>query len=149
MTQTSTPEAASPVPGTADEAIIANKQLLMDALRAAGGKRAQIDYSGDGDSGQVNDVVVEPAIPLAREVPFFASSSTFEGGAWQVTYKQVALSLQHALEAFAYDVVTKHHDGYENGDGGSGEVIFDCESGGVLLEHRDYYVECVSTETQL
>jgi hypothetical protein len=149
MTDLSTIGSTVLVPSNADEAIQANKLLLLEALRAAGCKTALVGYYGEGDSGSVNDVKVEPEIDLQLQVAFFAPSNHFEAGVWHVSYRKVLMPLHCALEAFADDVVVKHHEGYENGDGGSGELTFDCDSGEVRLDHRDYYVESVSTETVL
>ncbi|MGS1053287.1 DUF6878 family protein [Burkholderia glumae] len=43
----------------------------------------------------------------------------------------------------------RHHPGFENNDGGSGEVYFEVDSMRVWIEHRDYYTESIYSENEL
>ena len=63
-------------------------------------------------------------------------------------FQQDAL-LDIALSDYAMEAVYQHHRGWENNEGGYGEVIFDCEAGTVRIEHFDYFVESEYTETEL
>ena len=139
------------------EHLQANKRTLIAALTVAGTATvAQIEYEGSGDSGSVQDV----CITLGNGLPFddqvtidvLDRESCFTDGSWQHHTTVKSTTLRQALEDFAEEVLEELHDGWENNDGASGEVIFVLGKDGteeVRVEHNDYFTESDYTETQL
>ena len=130
-----------------------NRRILLATLAQAGAITATATYVGCGDSGGVEDVSVE----MPAEAPFdmlalvtvFAERSVFENGEWQTTIVEHQLSIEQALRDFADEAIDVVHGGWENGDGGSGSVIFDCQAGTVRIEHTAYFSDSDYEETTL
>ena len=94
------------------------RAALIAQLRALGISEITAEYEGYGDSGNVEDVTVQPADvkllePLATEVGDFA---------WSLAYH--------------------HHPGFENNEGGYGTLTWDITGDSITLDHADRYVEC-------
>ncbi len=130
-----------------------NKALLLQALKATGAVQATVSYSGSGDEGGAENVEARGAdgapLDLGGSVSQFVEHSHYADGRWQSAVADEERPLDDALLDFAMEAVNAHHGGWENNDGGAGEVIFDCTSDSVRLEHKDYYIESVCTETTL
>lgn len=137
----------------ADTILSHNRTVLLDALRAAGAASAVVTYSGYGDSGNTNEIQILDAegqeIRGNQTVSIQREDGRYVDGQWQSTCFAADMSLRDALDAFADRVVGHYHAGYENGDGGEGEITFDCASGTVRMAHRDFYTEHVNTDTEL
>jgi hypothetical protein len=158
MTPEQTSESASatgPARYVIDESSVIgrNRRVLLAMLSQAGAVTATATYVGCGDSGGVEDVSVE----MPAEVPFnmlapvtvFAEQGVFENGQWQTTIVEQDLSIEQALRDFADEAIDLVHGGWENGDGGSGSVIFDCQAGTVRIEHTAYFTDSDYEETTL
>lgn len=99
----------------ADAQQSAKRELLaaIPTLRGLGLQQVRIDYSGGGDSGQADSVVTTPNISLPTE-------------------------LEELLKDKAYELAP---GGFENNDGGFGNVAIDVEAEEITHEHADYYTE--------
>jgi hypothetical protein len=100
----------------------ASRAELMAQLRALGISEITAEYEGYGDSGNVEDVTVQPAEvklpePLATEVGDFA---------WSLAYH--------------------HHPGFENNEGGYGTLTWDLRNDSITLDHSNRYIETDTTE---
>lgn len=148
-------DATEPARYVIDEASVLgrNRRILLATLVQAGAITATATYVGCGDSGGVEDVSVEmPAeapFDMAALVTVFAERGVFENGEWQTTTVEQQLSIEQALRDFADEVIDVVHGGWENGDGGSGSVIFDCQAGTVRIEHTAYFTDSDYEETTL
>ena len=148
-------DATDPARHVIDEASVLgrNRRILLATLVQAGAVTATATYVGCGDSGGVEDVSVEmPAeapFDMAALVTVFAERGVFENGEWQTTTVEQQLSIEQALRDFADEVIDVVHGGWENGDGGSGSVIFDCQAGTVRIEHTAYFTDSDYEETTL
>jgi len=148
-------DATEPARYVIDEASVLgrNRRILLATLAQAGAITATATYVGCGDSGGVEDVSVEmPAeapFDMAALVTVFAERGVFENGEWQTTTVEQQLSIEQALRDFADEVIDVVHGGWENGDGGSGSVIFDCQAGTVRIEHTAYFTDSDYEETTL
>jgi hypothetical protein len=96
----------------------AARNELLPQLRGLGITEVTAEYEGYGDSGNIEDVTVQPvgiALPddLATKLGDFA---------WSVAYHQ--------------------HPGFENNEGGYGTLTWDVTADSIALDHADRYVEC-------
>jgi len=96
----------------------ASRVELLAQLCALGISEVTAEYEGYGDSGNVEDVTVQPSEvqlpePLATKVGDFA---------WSLAYH--------------------HHPGFENNEGGYGTLTWDIAADSITLDHADRYVEC-------
>ena len=96
----------------------ATRAELIVQLRALGINEVTAEYEGYGDSGNVEDVNVQPA-----EV-------------------QLPEALVTAVGDFAWSLAYHHHPGFENNEGGYGELTWDVSADSITLDHADRYVEC-------
>lgn len=144
-----------PTPPTLDEASILglNKRLLLSALRQAGIAQVTVTYVGMGDSGGVEGV--EAAAPEGTHfdglapVTVHAQRASYNDGAWQTVEVEQSMPIEQALRDFADEIVDWLHGGWENGDGASGSVVFDCASDSVRVEHTAYFTDSDYEETVL
>ena len=98
--------------------IKAARAALLSQLRALGVKEVTAEYEGYGDSGNVEDITLQPnGIALLPEL-----SSKLEDFAWSFSYDQ--------------------HPGFENNEGGYGTLTWDILADSITLDHADRYVEC-------
>lgn len=136
-----------------DQILAHNRAVLLDALRAAGAATAVIRYSGYGDEGNANETSIVTATGESlrgdQTVTVVCEDSRYVNDQWQSAQMAAVISLRDALDAFADRAVALHHPGFENNDGGEGEITFDCAAGTVCMAHRDYYVESCCTDTDL
>jgi len=91
---------------------------LLAQLRALGVTEVIAEYEGYGDSGNVEDVMVQPNdVELPDDL-----STRVEDFAWSFSYE--------------------HHPGFENNEGGYGTLTWDVGKDSITLDHADRYVEC-------
>ncbi|QKL61258.1 hypothetical protein HI808_06030 [Ralstonia solanacearum] len=138
---------------TTDPVLSHNRTVLLDALHAAGAATAVISYSGYGDSGNANEIQIldagGQAVTGDQTVSLMREDARYVDGQWQSTHALTDMSLRDALDAFGDRAVSLHHPGFENNEGGDGEITFDCIAGTVCMAHRDHYVEHIHTDTDL
>ena len=91
-------------------------------LRALGVTSIEVQYEGYGDSGNVEDVVVTPdAITLTEE-------------------------LRRRVEDFGWDFAYALSPGFENNEGGYGELTWVLEVDKIDVSHSNRYIETNTTE---
>jgi len=96
----------------------AARGALLAQLRALGITQVTAEYEGYGDSGNIEDVTVQPVgIGLPDDL-----STKVGDFAWAVAYDQ--------------------HPGFENNEGGYGTLTWDIVADSITLDHADRYVEC-------
>jgi hypothetical protein len=130
-----------------------NKRILLTALREAGAATATVTYEGGGDSGYVESVDIQDAdgaeIERSSRVAYCAVESRLESGAWHPAIVEKERPLEEALSDFAMAAVYLRHGGWENNEGGCGNVMFDTATGVVRIEHTAYFTESFCEETLL
>lgn len=97
---------------------------LLPRLEAAHVVRVRVEYSGQGDSGQVDDALYEYA------------DGTPDG-------LEVSDKLDTEVKNLA-DQLTP--DGYENSEGGQGTVTINVAAKTMTLEHGDYVTDLVHND---
>ncbi len=123
-----------------------NKHSLAASMRQLGASSVVVTYSGGGDEGRIDAISFFPP-----EVPAGDSSACValmryhwdpaaQCGATELAFEDMALpDVAEALCDFA--VSSTGHNGYENGEGGSGTFTLQAADASAELEHSDYYTE--------
>ena len=126
---------------------------LFELLAAAGLHRATVSYCGTGDSGGPEGVSFERPDGSALEpMPCLSLrqfADNYVDGQWRQHIIQAEYRLDDALTDLAMALVEELHSGWEDGDGASGEVIFDVQDAKVLVQHNAYFTDSTSTVTIL
>jgi len=104
------------------EANAANRGIVFDALAAASIASVTVEFDGEGDSGQI------------EQVTFCREDESCEAPEQTVAFLQVSrntskpsstfVPLREAVESLCYDYLTQAQDGWENNDGAFGEFTF-------------------------
>jgi hypothetical protein len=108
--------------GRAAEQRVETRAALLTELRALGVTSIEVQYEGYGDSGNVEDVVVTPdTISLTED-------------------------LRRWVEDFGWDFAYALSPGFENNEGGYGELTWSLEADKINVSHSNRYVETNTTE---
>jgi hypothetical protein len=128
---------------TLSETTKANKAVIFEALSAAGIDLVNVTFDGEGDSGQIENIVArkgEAQIPLSDQTVIVQSASW--DGKGVTTQEQ---SLREAVERLCYDFLEQEYGGWENNDGAFGEFILDVVGKTVELEFNGRYSDVHTT----
>ena len=101
-----------------------NKELLQ-LLSGLKIKRITVQYSGSGDSGQTDDIDVEPSSRANLLDENFDDKET----------------IREALDRICWSAIEDQHDGFYNNEGGFGELVIDVLEKTIQLNHTDYIQE--------
>lgn len=129
----------------------ANRSALLNALAAAGVTMLVVNYDGCGDSGQFGEWNATLADGKTVALADIETTECVDMAKvnYDLTVEHVFEPLEQAVETFCYDVLEHRHSGYENGDGGRGEFVFDVGAGTIRLTHDDAYTAYDTTEHEL
>lgn len=113
-----------------------DRATVMAALKACGITKVVIRYDGYGDSGGVEECTVEGGkgqesltVPVQTVILDWSSAE-----------KTIQMApLRDVLETLAMQYVAVEHSGWENNDGGSGNVAFDPIADTVTVSHTENY----------
>ncbi len=124
-----------------------NKVMVLEALRAHGIERVEIEYSGSGDSGQINEISNHGFARDAQGLPTFTDK-------WpevriMLIGENEPRTLEDTVEWMAWQLLTVKHEGWENNDGGQGTIAFDVPSNMITLSHGQNYTETTHTDTEI
>lgn len=121
----------------------AKKSAVFDALTTAGITSVTVNFNGEGDSGQIEEVVAfvgdtpqklpDVAIPVQDAAYGRAESAAS------------ARSLADSIETLCYDYLSQEHGGWENNDGAFGEFTLNVADRTVELEFNGRYSEFHTT----
>lgn len=115
-------------------ALPGRKVAVLDALRAASITSVSVEYNGEGDSGQVDYIV-------ARKGDSDVDPAT--------TTLSAGRSLHDEVDDFAWELLDVYHGGFENNDGGQGQITIDVSAGTVTLDHNDRITDLFNTVTEV
>jgi hypothetical protein len=116
-----------------------NKPLVFDALAAAGLTLVEVEFDGEGDSGQIEGVYAYAGDARA-ELP--ESSLTLHQVAQNKTDpRTTTVSLHDAIETLCYDYLSQAHGGWENNDGAYGKFEFDVGSRSIRLDFNERFTD--------
>jgi len=107
---------------SAAEQRVVTRAALLTELRALGMTKIEVQYEGYGDSGNVEDVVVTPdTITLTED-------------------------LRRRVEDFGWDFAYALSPGFENNEGGYGELTWVLKTDKIDVSHSNRYIETNTTE---
>ena len=106
----------------AAEQRVQTRVALLSELRAIGVTSIEVQYEGYGDSGNVEDVVVSPDTITLPE------------------------ALRRQVEDFGWDFAYALSPGFENNEGGYGELTWAIEADKIDVSHSNRYIETDTTE---
>lgn len=115
-------------------ALPGRKAELLAALRAAGITSVSVEYNGEGDSGQVDDILAHRGDTKIKAAATILSTGR---------------SLSDEIDDFAWELLDVYHGGFENNDGGQGQITIDVAAGTVTLDHNDRVTEFLNTVTEV
>jgi hypothetical protein len=113
------------------------KDRVLGILHTNGVATVTVGYSGDGDSGQVDDIVGLDANGVAVDLVFAGMPADETKG------------LHEMIEEFAWDVIAFEHDGFENNDGGFGSLEIDVEARTIKWVHNNNVTTYETTEYEI
>ena len=121
------------------EANIINKTVLFDALSAAGITSVTVNFNGEGDSGQIEDINADAngnphALPDIQIEIQQVAWGTGQRDSHQAT-------LRDAVEELCYDYLEQEHGGWENNDGAFGEFTFEVAGRTITLQFNGRYCD--------
>jgi len=114
-----------------------NKAVVFDALAAACLTRVAVEFDGEGDSGQINDITA-----YTGESPAGLPSTSLKlhrapqnGG----DLRTAEADLRDAIETLCYDYLSQTHGGWENNDGAYGAFEFDIPNRSIRLDFNERF----------
>jgi len=114
-----------------------NKAIVFDALAAAGLTLVEVEFDGEGDSGQIEGIYAYRGDAIA-ELPL--SSVTLHQAAHNKgDPKTTTASLHDAVEILCYDYLSQTHGGWENNDGAYGTFAFDVAERSIRLDFNERF----------
>jgi len=114
-----------------------NKATLFNALALAGVTKVVVSFDGYGDSGQIEDIEaldVDGTIAMPD-----AMVELVESRSPQTESDRSMVRIETAVESLAWDVLEGTHSGWENEQGGYGDIIFDVAANSITLDYNERY----------
>lgn len=116
-----------------------NKTLVFDALVAAGVTHLTVEFDGEGDGGQIDEVS-----PMAGELPVDLPSTSVATHSIALDRQTLTTSeqtLRGAIEHLCYAFLEEKQAGWENNDGAYGEFQFDVADRTIQLVFNARYTD--------
>lgn len=92
------------------------RQGWVATLRQQNVKTLTAQYSGYGDSGNIEDIQLELGVSLAADI-------------------------EEQLRDFLWSVAYNEHPGFENNDGGEGTLTWDITADSLTIEHGEHVMQ--------
>ena len=141
------------------EIMALNEPILLKVLHEIGVIKILVSYSGSGDSGEIDDIEFFTEGDFApsnidvqdlahdRLVEIHVLGSSYISDKWIPDLQTELVALYTAIEYYCNDWLEIEHPGYENDDGGQGEMTINVVEGEFILDHNDRYVQLANTIT--
>jgi hypothetical protein len=120
-----------------------NKAIVFDALAAAEITRVNVTFDGEGDSGQIDNIVAFKGDVVTKipETTVTVQTSNWDGS----EVRSNDLSMTDAIERLCYDFLEQEYGGWENNDGAYGEFTLKVADKTVELEFNGRYTDVATT----
>jgi hypothetical protein len=115
-----------------------NKSAVFDALAAAGIATVNVTFDGEGDSGQIDNIMADDS-PTIPQVQIELQQTAWGTGKLDSTQS----TLRDAIERLCYDFLEQQQGGWENNDGAYGEFIFDVAQRSIELEFNARFSDSI------
>jgi hypothetical protein len=129
------------------EAGEANKAVIFEALSAAGIDLVSVTFDGEGDSGQIENIIAHKG---ETQLPIADKTITLRSVSWDG--KDLALRelpFREAIEQLCYDFLEQEHGVWENNDGAFGKFTLRVADQAVELEFNGRYTDTHTTSHTL
>ena len=114
-----------------------NKAIVFDALAAAGLTLVEVEFDGEGDSGQIEGVYAY-AGDARTELPE-SFLTLYQAAQNKGEPRTTNVSLHDAIETLCYDYLAQTHGGWENNDGAYGTFEFDIRKRSIHLDFNERF----------
>jgi len=114
-----------------------NKPMVFDALAAAGLTLVEVEFDGEGDSGQIEGVYAY-AGDARTELPE-SFLTLYQAAQNKGEPRTTNVSLHDAIETLCYDYLAQTHGGWENNDGAYGTFEFDIRKRSIHLDFNERF----------
>jgi hypothetical protein len=94
-----------------------DRAVLHALLQSKGVTRIDAQYDAYGDSGNVKDITFTPVTVM------------------------IETAQEEALRDFIWSMAYALHPGFENNDGGDGEVVWEIDEDKIQIEHRERFTD--------
>jgi hypothetical protein len=112
-----------------------NKGAVFDALTTAGIANVSATFDGEGDSGQIDNILADES----AEIPQIPIELQRETGWASGKLDSVKTTLRDAIETLCYDFLSQEQGGWENNDGAFGEFTFHVAERRIELEFNSRF----------
>ncbi|HTR34988.1 MAG TPA: hypothetical protein VMH80_03750 [Bryobacteraceae bacterium] len=119
-----------------------NKSAVFDALADSGITTVTVNFNGEGDSGQIEDV---SALSDGVTVPVPDTQVDVRSVMWGSDAPETTRTpLYDAIEALCYDFLSETHGGWENNDGAFGDFTFGVKDRSIALDFNARFSDTVN-----
>jgi hypothetical protein len=118
-------------------------RLLMEGLAALDIAAVEISYDGEGDSGQIGDIVAR-----GTGDRIVSLDATLGLALWSDRESRTR-TVYDVLEEYAWELLRHYHEGFENCDGGYGTITLNVSEGTAVIDHNDRITDVVETVTEV
>jgi hypothetical protein len=123
----------------AEKLVPENKARLFALLSSADITRVTVTFDGEGDSGQIEDVVAFNGDELIELPDGQIELLELKHGADEPVIHNVPAA--QAIETLCYDLLRQTHCGWENNDGAYGDFTFDIAAGTIALDYNGRFTD--------
>lgn len=111
------------------------REQLLDLFRRNGVTRVDCNYSGYGDSGNLDDPTFDPPNTINLNAPFARTPHP-----WYPD-QLMEMKVGDAVTNIFYQFLEATHAGWENNDGAQGEFFWDIATDKITLDHGENYMQ--------
>lgn len=125
------------------QVILANKAAVFDALCAEKITSVEVEFDGEGDSGQIHGVTAYRDTAIVELPSTLLTLQQFHFGAAEASTTQEPL--RDAIDALCFDALEQEHNGWEINDGAYGTFIFDVPKREIELEFNGCFTDVATS----
>jgi hypothetical protein len=116
------------------------KAPIIVALKELGVHSVTITYDGEGDSGQIEDISAHTAdnAEINLNVAYVGPDNDARFS-----------TLRDAIDELAWQCLDAFHEGFENNEGGCGDITINVQTGLIRVDHGDRVINLDKTVTEV